>query len=161
MIKIDAAFINKLTEKSISVERKRSNFNLHKLAEDTLQRLINAIEPYSYIQPHKHENPDKREIFVIIKGSFVVVEFDESGNISEHFILDASKGNFIAEIPERKFHTIFSLESGSVIIEFKDGPYNVANDKIFANWAPKEGDAGSKIYIDSILQKLNLKISGF
>jgi cupin fold WbuC family metalloprotein len=161
MIKINAAVIKELNETALSCERKRINFNLHKVADDTMHRLINAIEPYSYIQPHKHENPDKREIFVIIKGRFVVVEFDDTGNITDHFILDAALGNCVAEIPARKFHSIFSLESGSVIIEFKDGPYNVADDKLFASWAPKEGDADSKIYIDNLLQNLNLKISAF
>ncbi|MCX6231741.1 MAG: WbuC family cupin fold metalloprotein [Bacteroidetes bacterium] len=161
MIKIDSAFVEVIAENAKLSERKRASFNLHKSYDDKLQRFVNAIEPYSYVQPHKHENPDKREIFIIIKGKMLVVSFDDNGNIADHFILDAGKDKFAIEIPEKIYHSIFSLESGSIAIEIKDGPYMPSNDKIFATWAPKEGDEQCKAYIDGILQKLNLKISSF
>jgi cupin fold WbuC family metalloprotein len=161
MIKIDDSFITPFSGKAQNSERKRLNYNFHTDDDDTLQRLINAIEPYSYIQPHKHENPDKREVFFILKGKMLVVEFDDEGNILDHIVLDAEKGNYAVEIPEKTWHTIISLESASVAYEFKDGPYRVMNDKNFASWAPKEGDSSSKAYIDNILEKLQLQIQIF
>lgn len=161
MIKIDVSFIKPISDKAKKNERKRLNFNFHKSADDSLQRLINAIEPYSYIQPHKHENPDKREVFFILKGRMAVVEFDDNGNILDHIVLDAEKGNYAVEIPEKTWHTIISLAIASVAYEFKDGPYSVDKDKNFAAWAPKEGDSSSKAYIDNILEKLQLKIQNF
>ncbi len=161
MIKIDNSFIDVIADKAQNSERKRMNYNFHTSNSDRLQRLINAIEPYSYIQPHKHENPDKREVFFILKGKMLVVEFDNEGNILDHIILDSQNGNFAVEIPEKTWHTIISLEKSSVAYEFKDGPYSVNNDKNFADWAPKEGDISTKAYIDSILEKLQLKIQTF
>ncbi len=161
MIKIDNSLISAISEKAQKSDRKRMNYNFHKAAYDSLQRLINAIEPYSYIQPHKHENPDKREIFFILKGRMAVVEFDDHGNILDHIILDAEKGNFAVEIPERTWHTIISLEKNSVAYEFKDGPYNADEDKNFATWAPKEGDSNSSAYIENLLENLQLKIQTF
>jgi len=161
LIKIDQALLSSISEKALKSERKRTNYNFHKAPDDKLQRLINAIEPYSYIQPHKHENPDKREVFFILKGKMAVVEFDENGKIIDHFILDAEKGNFAIEIPERTWHTVISLEKTSVAYECKDGPYNPADDKNFADWAPKEGDSNCKAYIDDLLKNLQLQIQTF
>lgn len=161
MIKIDNQLIDLVSSQAQVSKRQRKNYNFHKFAEDPFQRLINAIEPYSYIQPHKHENPDKREVFFILRGKILVIQFDDNGEITDHIVLDASKGNIATEIPERTWHTVISLEKGSVSYECKDGPYDPYNDKNFAQWAPKEDDNNSKSYIDTILQKLNLKISSF
>jgi cupin fold WbuC family metalloprotein len=161
MIKIDNHLIRMISEQAQSSQRQRKNYNFHKIAADPFQRLINAIEPYSYIQPHKHEYPDKREVFFVLKGRMLVVEFNNDGEIIDHIVLDALNGNIAVEIPERTWHTIISLETGSVSYECKDGPYDPDDDKNFAIWAPKEGDGNCNAYIDEILSMLNLKISTF
>ncbi|MEI6695307.1 MAG: WbuC family cupin fold metalloprotein [Bacteroidota bacterium] len=161
MIKIDAALLNVISYNAQQSNRKRLNYNFHHNDADCLQRFINAIEPYSYIQPHKHENPDKREVFFVLKGKMLVVEFDDAGNVLDHIILDAEQGNFAVEIPEKTWHTILSLKKSSVAYEFKDGPYAVSDDKNFADWAPKEGDPLCKAYIDNLLEKLQLQIQSF
>lgn len=91
MIKIDINFINETSAKAKTSARKRMNYNFHKEDSATLQRMLNAIEPDSYIRPHKHENPDKVEAFFCLKGKMAVVEFDDSGEIVDHIILDASQ----------------------------------------------------------------------
>ncbi len=161
MIKINSELIQLISNQAVISPRKRKNYNFHKKLNDPFQRFINAIEPYSYIQPHKHENPDKREVFFILKGRMVVVEFDENGDVIDHVVLDPKTGCIAAEIPERTWHCIISLEKGSVAYETKDGPYEPTDDKNFAKWAPKEGDENCKLYIDNILKDLNLQISGF
>ena len=64
--------------------------------------------------------------------------------------------NYAVEIPSSVWHTIISLESGTIAYEVKDGPYSPANDKNFANWAPKEGDEECKQYLNTIITILNL-----
>jgi len=134
------------------------NYNFHEHYSDTLQRMLNAMEPLSYIQPHKHENPDKREVFFSLRGRILVIEFDESGNITDHTLLDPLSGNFGAEIPERTFHTIIALDPGSVAYEIKDGPFSPINDKNFASWAPIEGTLQTEEYLRNLLAKCNLQI---
>jgi len=134
------------------------NCNFHEHYSDTLQRMLNAMEPLSYIQPHKHENPDKREVFFSLRGRILVIEFDESGNITDHTLLDPLSGNFGAEIPERTFHTIIALDPGSVAYEIKDGPFSPINDKNFASWAPIEGTLQTEEYLRNLLAKCNLQI---
>jgi len=163
MIKINEYFISETSEKAKKSPRLRMNFNFHKEEAATLQRMLNAIEPSTYIQPHKHENPDKVEAFFVLRGRVLVVEFDNEGNITEHIILDSKSGDYGAEIAPRTWHTIISLESGTVAYEVKDGPYDVAVDKNFALWAPAEsntieGKEQCLSYISSILKQLNIVI---
>lgn len=156
MIKIDHSFISKTSDKAAKSERRRMNYNFHQQDSDTLQRMLNAMEPDTYIQPHKHENPDKVEAFFVLRGRILLVEFDDKGNITDHIILDPKKGNYGGEIPPRTWHTLVSLEKGSVAYEVKDGPYDPNVDKNFASWAPAEGDADCQKYNKAILTKLGI-----
>ena len=158
MKKIDSKLLNTTSRLAKDSKRQRMNHNFHSTPDDTLQRLLNAIEPYSYVQPHKHEAPDKREVFFALKGRMLVVEFDDIGNITDQILLDPAGGNFGAEIAPRTWHTIISLEEGSVAYEFKDGPYSPVDDKNFASWAPVEGSAETLNYIHGILAKTGYDI---
>ena len=140
--------------------RKRQNYNFHETLDAIFQRMLNAIEPGTYVQPHKHETPDKVESFIILKGKVLVVEFDDDGNISTSTVLSANDGVLGAEIAPRTWHCIVSLESGSVVYEAKEGPYSPLNDKDFASWAPKEGSPGCQDYVNQLLKKCNVKIKG-
>ena len=160
MIKIDQELTGKMTAQALTSARRRKNYNFHLFPADTLQRLLNAMEPGTYVHPHKHENPDKREAFLILTGTLLVVEFDDDGNITDHIILNRNLGNFGTEIAERTYHTIISLEKGSVAYEAKDGPYDPADDKCFATWAPMENEPDCAAYISSILAKLKISPVG-
>ena len=153
MIKISQKELEELSNIAKQSERKRKNRNYHPELSDTLQRLLNAMEPGTYVQPHKHEDPDKREIFIILRGSALVVEFNDTGEIIEHTLLSTEIGNYAVEVPARVWHTVISLESNTVLFEFKDGPYNPIDDKNFATWAPKEGDTDCDRYNSMIIQK--------
>lgn len=155
VIKIQQKILEQLSAEAKSSDRKRKNFNYHPAFSDPINRMLNAVEPGSYIQPHKHENPDKREVFLLLKGKMAVVFFDEEGKITDHMILD-NKENFGVEIPPSVWHTLISLESGTVVYEVKDGPYSPSDDKNFARWAPKEGEANCETYLEKIIVDLNL-----
>jgi len=140
MIKINDELLENVSTKAKKSQRKRKNHNFHENASDTLQRMLNAIEPETYVCPHKHENPDKIEVFILLKGKALVVEFDNFGNISDFVVLSHQSGNFAVEIKPKIYHSIISLETETVVYELKNGPYNVEDDKYFADWAPREGD---------------------
>jgi len=136
---IDNELLNTLTEEAKKSPRRRKNYNFHSVLEDPINRMLNAMEPDTYTTPHKHENPDKREVFIVLRGSFAVFFFDDDGKITDTIILNKEKGVYGVEVPPRKWHSVMSLEQGSVVYEIKDGPYDASNDKIFATWAPAEG----------------------
>jgi cupin fold WbuC family metalloprotein len=157
MIKIDHSFIEPVSEQAKVSPRRRKNYNFHKQDQDCLQRMLNAMEPDTYIRPHKHENPDKREAFFALRGRIAVIEFDDTGKATDFIILDPLAENFGAEIAERTWHVIISLEPGSVAYEIKDGPYNPNDDKIFAEWAPAEGDPNALEYNIKLLKDLGIR----
>ncbi|MEI6436960.1 MAG: WbuC family cupin fold metalloprotein [Bacteroidota bacterium] len=157
MIKIGTFLLDQVSGQARVSSRRRMNYNFHKTSSDTLQRMLNAMEPLSYIQPHKHEDPDKREVFFSLRGRIVVVEFDDLGMITDHILLDPLTGNFGAEIPERTYHTIIALDEDTVAYEFKDGPYTPIDDKNFAPWAPKERSAEAEKYLHGLLEKTDIR----
>ncbi len=146
MIKIDKQFTNKYIDIASSSERKRTNYNFHKELSDTLQRMLNVMNKNTYVQAHKHEMPDKREAFIILKGKVLVVEFDDVGRITDHIILNRDLENYGCEIVPGSWHTIICLENNSILYEVKDGPYIQETDKQFAVWAPDEGDDACEEY---------------
>jgi cupin fold WbuC family metalloprotein len=156
MIIIDKEFISPLLDKASQSKRRRTNYNFHKYDGDNLQRMLNIMNTGTYVQPHKHENPDKREAFIILKGKVAIVEFDDNGNPTESIILEANTNNYGCEIAARTWHTIICLEDNSVVYEIKDGPYNALTDKNFAFWAPVEGEIGTEEYNRKLLEKLKL-----
>ena len=157
MIKLTEEFIKAISEKAKTSPRRRTNYNFHQSYDAILQRMLNAAEPGTYIQPHKHEDPDKTEVFIILKGKVVVVEFDESGNVIDHAILDAAKDIKAVEIPPHEWHSFIVLQPGSVLYEVKEGPYDQNADKRFASWAPAEDSTEAQKFNYNILSKLKIK----
>ncbi len=152
---IDNKLLDSLHKKAVNSVRKRTNYNFHKTDDDRLQRMLNVLQPESYVQPHKHEHPDKRETFIILTGALLIVLFDESGVIEQFYTLNRSKGTFGFEVPPRTYHTIIALEENTCVYEVKDGPYNPMNDKQFADWAPSEKDVeAAKHYLEKILVEI-------
>ena len=156
MIRIDTPLLNTLSGKAKAAPRLRTNHNFHQSAADPLNRMLNAMEPGTYVQPHKHENPDKREAFLLLRGKMLVVSFDEAGQVTDYVVLDPQAGNFGLEVPPRTYHTLICLATGSVLYELKDGPYDVNNDKTFAPWAPPEGSPEASEYNRQLLRRLGL-----
>jgi cupin fold WbuC family metalloprotein len=157
MIKINQELLQSQEKKAAESPRKRAMHIFHKTMDDTLQRMINTMQPGTYLRPHKHEDPDKREVFIVLTGKFVIIEFDDEGNIRDHMVLDPKTNQFAAEIDARVFHSVICLGPNSTAYELKDGPYNPIDDKNWASWAPKEGDVDCDDYNQKLLQQLNIK----
>lgn len=154
MIKIDKEFTETIVKQAVESPRRRKNYNYHQSYDEVLNRMLNAFQTDTYIQPHKHEDPDKVEVFLILTGKAAVIEFDPSGKITESVIIEAGTGKFGVEIAPRVWHTIIPLVDGTVIYEVKEGPYSPLNDKNFAEWAPKEGDESCKAFTNKLLQQI-------
>jgi cupin fold WbuC family metalloprotein len=150
MILINNTLINILSEHAKASPRLRMNYNFHQHPNALFQRMLNAIEPFTYIRPHKHENPDKSEVFLALKGTMAVFTFDNQGEIVSMIRIEAGGACPGVEIAPRTWHTIISLESGSVAYEAKDGPYEPGIDKCFASWAPEEGSHDAMEYLQRL-----------
>ncbi len=137
---IDQKALDGASLSALRSPRRRSNWNLHEKLEDPVQRLFNAIEPGTYIRPHRHGD-GIWELFLLVRGSAVLLIFDDGGDVTERFLLAAGGPQLGVEIPPRAWHTMASLEPGTIFFEVKQGPYVPPQPEDVASWAPAEGDA--------------------
>jgi cupin fold WbuC family metalloprotein len=120
--KISQVVLDKLTEEAKSSPRLRMNMDLRNTTEDKSQRMLNAIEPGSPLPIHRHKNTS--ETVVCLRGRLVEEYYDELERICTDAIELSPNGPVVAlNIPAGQWHTVRALESGTVIMEVKDGPY--------------------------------------
>ncbi|MDQ1772733.1 cupin fold metalloprotein, WbuC family [Labilibaculum sp. A4] len=131
---INTELLNRVTGEAKNSPRKRMNYNFHENGEELLQRMLNALEPETYLPPHRHT--ENVEIFLLLRGRITVILFDDQGNIVESKKLAPEEGEYGVEIPAGVWHTILAEESGSVIYEIKEGPYVPNAGMEFASWTP-------------------------
>jgi cupin fold WbuC family metalloprotein len=148
--------LHQLTESARISPRLRKNHNLHPSDASRCHRLLNAIEPASYIRPHRHLDPEKDEVFILISGRLGIILFSDTGEVTETVILSHQAGILAADIPNGVFHTAVSLEPGTVFFEAKSGPYLPLSPAETAGWAPVEGDDGAAQYLEQLRQRLNV-----
>jgi cupin fold WbuC family metalloprotein len=133
-----------LTQQAQAAPRRRANFNLHPRLDDPVQRFLNAMEPGTYVRPHRHTTPEpKWELFVALSGAIAVLLLDDAGTVKERVTIAAAGPVRAIEVEPGAWHTVVALEPGTVLFEFKQGPYAALSDKDFAAWAPREGEPGS------------------
>lgn len=114
--------------------RKRMNHNFHPTLDAKYQRMLNCLMPDTYLRPHRHNNPEKSESFIILKGKLLVLEFNDTGEIIDYIILEYGSKNYGVDILPNTWHSIIAL-TPCVVFEAKEGPYSQLNDKDFAPWA--------------------------
>jgi cupin fold WbuC family metalloprotein len=120
---------DEVLDKAKDSPRRRLTHNFHKSFDGKIQRMINGGYSDTYIRPHKHEDPDKLEIFSILRGKLAVIFFDDSGNIDEYVIIDENSDTKAVEVPPRIYHCFVVLSERAAIHEIKEGPYDPKEDK--------------------------------
>ena len=121
-MKITQAILDKLTEEAKVSPRLRMNLDLRNSADDQSQRMLNAIEPGSPMPIHRHRSTS--ETVVCLRGRLVWEFYDELERRCTEAIELSPGGQVVAlNVPAGQWHTVRSLESGTVIMEVKDGPY--------------------------------------
>lgn len=144
---IGTAEIQSLTAAAAESPRRRKNLNIHPLLDDPVQRLFNAMEPDTYVRPHRHARPEGWEFMVAIRGAFSVLAFDERGRVVARADIEAGTGVAAVEIPAYVWHAVVARAPGTVMFEVKPGPYHAVDDKDFACWAPPEGVAAASAFV--------------
>jgi len=126
-MKITKAILDDLTAKAKASPRRRMNMDLRNGIDDQSQRMLNAIEPDSVVPIHRHQKTS--ETVVCLRGRVVEEYYDELERICTETIELTPNGPVVAlNIPAGQWHTLRSLESGSVILEVKDGKFEPLSD---------------------------------
>ena len=126
-MKITQTVLDNLTEQAKASPRLRMNMDLRNSDADQSQRMLNAIEPGSVVPIHRHQKSS--ETVVCLRGRLVEEFYDELERICIERIELSPNGPVVAlNIPAGQWHTVQALESGTVILEMKDGKYEPIQD---------------------------------
>lgn len=128
-MKITQTILDSLTEQAKASPRLRMNLDLRNSAEDHSQRMLNALEPGTVMPIHRHMKTS--ETIVCVRGHFEEYLYDGAGNLTD--TIDMMPGGVILNIEAGQWHSLKCLESGTVLLEAKDGKYEpLAEDEILA-----------------------------
>lgn len=116
--------LDELTEKAKSSHRLRCNLDLRNSAEDKSQRMLNALEPGTIMPIHRHKGSS--ETCVCVRGHFEENFYDADGNLTD--TIDMVPGGVVLNIEKGQWHSLKCLESGTILLEAKDGAYEPLSD---------------------------------
>lgn len=140
-----ATTLRDLTRRAVETARRRAHLNIHDTLDAPVQRLFIALEPHTYVRPHRHPQPNKWELFVVLHGALDVLIFDEQGRVVQRIPL-SDTANRAVEIAPNTWHSLVCRDAGTLAFEVKEGPYTPTDDKDFAPWAPAEHGADAATY---------------
>jgi len=123
--------LDQLSRQAAQSPRLRANRNLHEELGDTIQRLAIAMEPDTFVRPHRH--PHTWEMLLPLRGRFVVLHFDATGTVIDRTVL--GEDCRVLENPAGVWHAVLSLDAGGIIFEVKHGPYVPVTDADYAPWS--------------------------
>jgi cupin fold WbuC family metalloprotein len=152
-ILIDQALIDRTLEAARSSPRLRAVHSFHTGAADNPHRFMNAFVQGTYLPPHRHLATPKSKTFLILQGELACFVFDDTGRVTERYIL-GRRGARGIDFQPGIWHTVVPVVENAVCLEVKPGPWDAATDRELAPWAPREGDAHVPAYLASLLAEL-------
>ncbi len=156
---IDRRLLDDLSATAATKDRLRQNHNFHGDYTDPCQRLLNALEPGTYVRPHRHTAPPKPEGFVALRGRMAAVIFSEAGAIEQAVVFAPQSEVVGLDLGAGVWHGILALEPGSIFYETKPGPYLPMSDKDWAPWAPPEAAPEAASYLRQLEEKVRSLIA--
>ena len=118
---IDYNLLDEVSAQAKASPRLRKNYNFHQSLDDKCHRFLNAVEPGTVVEIHRH--PTKDETFVLLRGRVVVYTYNDDGSVLESVELNPNEGRYGVNIPKYVWHKVESLETGSVFFDCKEGPF--------------------------------------
>jgi cupin fold WbuC family metalloprotein len=146
---VDAALLAQKVRDAAANPRKREIHRFHADDAAALHRMINAIQPGTYVRPHRHLSPAKDEAFVLLSGCMGFICFRDDGSFDREdcAVLDRETGVLAVDAPAGGWHAILALAPDTALFEIKPGPYSPMSDKDFAPFAPAENDPSALAYL--------------
>ncbi|MGE5478288.1 MAG: WbuC family cupin fold metalloprotein [Bacteroidales bacterium] len=138
---IDADRIQSMKAAAAEAARRRTHATLHDDLADPVQRVVIALQPGTYVRPHRHAE-GVWELFAVLDGALAVLTFDHAGTVTRRVELRPG-GDRMVQLPPGAWHSIAALAPDTLALEVKPGPYRPMDDKDFAAWAPAEGAEGA------------------
>ncbi|WP_163998108.1 WbuC family cupin fold metalloprotein [Pyxidicoccus caerfyrddinensis] len=130
----------RLCAEATASKRLRTTHCLH-APTGRVQRMLLALQPGTYVPPHRHPRPPGRdgfELLCVVQGALGVLAFEEDGRIHSLHHLRVGGAHWGIELPGRTFHSVVVLEPDTVVLEVKEGPYAPQGEKEFLAGFPEE-----------------------
>ena len=126
------------------------------MTDDNPQRFLNVMLRDTYVAPHRHLQPAKTESFLVLEGCIVLICFEDDGTVRSRHWLGNTPGAIARgiDLEPGVWHTLTAVTEYAVCYEVKPGPWDPANDKEFAPWAPREGDPRAEEYLRALVGPL-------
>ena len=124
---INQNLLDELTAKAKSSPRLRAAYDLRTTPNDNSQRILNAVEPGTILPIHRHRT--STETIVVLRGRVRQSYYDDNGIVTDSFELAPMSSMVGMSVPVGQWHALESLETGSVILETKDGAYAPLTDE--------------------------------
>ena len=118
---IDKQLLDDVSRQAQKSDRLRMNYNFHPSLDEKCHRFLNAVEPGTKVEIHRH--PTKDETFVLLRGRVRVNTYNDDGTVKESVVLCPEEGSYGVNIPKGTWHNLESLEPDSVFFECKEGPF--------------------------------------
>ena len=118
---INQTLLDELTAQAKALPRLRMNMDLRNSASDGSQRMLNALEPGTPLPIHRHRKSS--ETVVCLRGHLREIFYNDEGAVTDVIDLAPNSDCVALNIPLGQWHTVEVLESGTVIMEVKDGAY--------------------------------------
>ena len=158
----DSDYLDALVAAAKCSFRLRQHSNIHQSYDDPSQCLFNAVEPHSYIRPHRHVSDPKDERLLAVRGLMALLVFDDLGDVINVICFGTEKyGNQVAigvSIPSYTWHTVIALETSSILCEVKAGPFDPNRPKDLATWAPSEDSDMANSYLNRMHQLVSATV---
>lgn len=128
---IDSKILDDLSDQAKASPRLRMAMDLRNSPEDLSQRMLNALEPGTVMPIHRHHASS--ETVVVLRGKIEWVFYDDNGSVTERVTLDANGEPGMINVERDRWHSLICLESGSVLMEAKDGRYEPLREEELLN----------------------------
>lgn len=124
---LSKTLFDELTAQAKASPRLRMNYDLRNTPEDHSQRMLNALEPGTVMPIHRHRNTS--ETVVVLRGKVRWLYYDDQGHLTDSILVEADGDIRGLSVPMGQWHSLECLESGSVILETKDGLWEALKEE--------------------------------
>ena len=123
---ISTAILDDLTAQAKASPRLRMNLDLRNTPADQSQRMLHALEPGTVMPIHRHRHTS--ETVVVLRGKVKWLYYDDEGRLTDTILVEAGGDICGIGVPMGQWHSLECLESGSVILECKDGAWEALGE---------------------------------
>lgn len=149
---IDNPMLAALCRDAEGAPRRRAHHLIHASHQDSVQRMLIALQPGTYFRPHRHLNPPKWELLLVLKGAATWLAFDDTGRVTARLEAGAHRPCKGLESPESTWHALVCRAPNTLLFECKPGPFSPVPPEDFAPWSPAEGEPQAAAYVRWMLR---------